>query len=142
MTFVCAYSLVAMYIFKPIIMSNNIDYPTIVNSVNNIFYNFGIAFVLKSEYYIRNFSFFREPGVYQTFIVLALVFLLFCKNLEENKIKKIGSSLLFIITIVSTFSTTGIVILTMILTMRISNNYLQKGLSNPLISGWRVHPIC
>lgn len=62
--------------------------------------------------YARNFGIFREPGVYQFFLNLALVFLLFfegggCgKSIWHTKEKRMAA--IIIVTIFSTLSTAGI----------------------------------
>ena len=111
MLYICIYSLITTYLFKEVIIQAGINFPTIVNSVNNIFYNFIFSFALIAESYIRNFSFFREPGVYQVFIILALILLLYRKDVQFSNKRKIIYTILFIITLISTFSTTGIIIL-------------------------------
>ena len=116
MIFISMYSLITTYLFKPLIIHTGINFPTIINSVNNVFYNFIFSFALTAESYIRNFGFFREPGVYQVFIILALIFLTFVKNIKIKKRKKIIYTLIFTVTILSTFSTTGIILLALFFT--------------------------
>ena len=103
MIFISMYSLITTYLFKPLIIHTGINFPTIINSVNNVFYNFIFSFALTAESYIRNFGFFREPGVYQVFIILALIFLTFVKNIKIKSRKKIIYTLIFTVTILSTF---------------------------------------
>ena len=116
MIFISMYSLITTYLFKPLIIHTGINFPTIINSVNNVFYNFIFSFALTAESYIRNFGFFREPGVYQVFIILALIFLTFVKNIKIKSRKKIIYTLIFTVTILSTFSTTGIILLALFFT--------------------------
>lgn len=77
-------------------------FPTVTNasglSVNNLFF----AVVHNSSYFNSNFGIFWEPGAYQTFINLALYFQLFV--LKDLNIRRIT---IFLITIFTTFSTTG-----------------------------------
>ena len=114
MIFISMYSLITTYLFKPLIIHTGINFPTIINSVNNVFYNFIFSFALTAESYIRNFGFFREPGVYQVFIILALIFLIFVKNINIKCKTKIIYTLIFTVTILSTFSTTGIILLALL----------------------------
>ena len=116
MIFISVYSLITTYLFKPLITHTGINFPTIINSVNNVFYNFIFSFALTAESYIRNFGFFREPGVYQVFIILALIFLTFVKNINIKCRTKIIYTLIFTVTILSTFSTTGIILLALFFT--------------------------
>lgn len=76
--------------------------PRFVNSADTEFYN-GFVFMIptmKSGW--RNYSFFREPGVYQMFLIIALVFQLGVLN--NASVKKI---LVYIAAIITTMSTTG-----------------------------------
>ena len=116
MIFISMYSLITTYLFKPLIIHTGINFPTIINSVNNVFYNFIFSFALTAESYIRNFGFFREQVVYQVFIILALIFLTFVKNIKIKSRKKIIYTLIFTVTILSTFSTTGIILLALFFT--------------------------
>jgi hypothetical protein len=45
--------------------------PEFVNSSQWPFFNFGLAYAVNWEYWHRNFGIFREPGVYQFFVLLA-----------------------------------------------------------------------
>ena len=59
----------------------------------------------------RNSGIFWEPGAYQAFLNLGLIF--FLENLNSNKLLKNGNKtiyLIFFITILSTYSTTGIIL--------------------------------
>lgn len=67
-----AYSLVGMYVLKPLAMAGRISAPMFVNSAGMEFLNFGLTFVVPDEFWHRNFGIFREPGVYQFFVILAI----------------------------------------------------------------------
>ena len=66
------YSLVAMYVLKGQANSGSIAPSVFVNSAGENFYNFGLAYVVPNPYWRRNFGIFREPGVYQFFLILGL----------------------------------------------------------------------
>lgn len=65
-----AYSIAATYFLRG--MGEKGLVPSFCNSLDVKFYNFGLAFVSESYVKNRNFGLFREPGVYQYFILLAL----------------------------------------------------------------------
>ena len=65
-----AYSILATYFLRGIAQTGAV--PFFYNSTEVKFYNFGLAFVSESYVKNRNFGIFREPGVYQYFILLAL----------------------------------------------------------------------
>lgn len=77
-------------------------FPTITNmsglTVNNLIF----SVVHNDNYFNANYGIFWEPGAFQTFINLALYFQLFV--LKDINIKKIT---IFLITLFTTFSTTG-----------------------------------
>lgn len=66
------YSLVAMYVLKPLALNGTIQPKIFVNSEGMEFYHFGLAYVVPWELWHRNFGIFREPGVYQFFLILGL----------------------------------------------------------------------
>lgn len=68
----CVYSLVSLYLLKDLAAAGTLKVPQVVNSNNWPFYNFGLSYVVTWEYWNRNFGIFREPGVYQFFILLGL----------------------------------------------------------------------
>lgn len=70
----------------------------------------------------RNQGPFWEPGVYQAYLALALIFLLFYVK-RKHQIKEM---IILIITIVSTFSTTGYIVLAIILCAYIVGNDNSK----------------
>ena len=67
-----AYSVLATYGLRLIPDSGLLSVPVFSNTNNVEFYNFGLAFVSQSYVKNRNFGIFREPGVYQYFLLLAL----------------------------------------------------------------------
>lgn len=66
------YSLVTMYVCKPLALNGTIHPSIFVNSEGMEFFHFGLAYVVPSEFWHRNFGIFREPGVYQFFLILGL----------------------------------------------------------------------
>lgn len=116
MLFLCIFSLLALYVFRPIIEMLGF-FPVYYNSSNTPFRFVGFSFILDSYGYIRNTGIFREMGVYQFFITLALIFEMFFVKRKMRMLNVI----IFSITIITTFSTAGILQLFMILIIYIIN---------------------
>ena len=72
MTVLGMYSVIAAYFLRIPVDRGLISVPTFVNAKDFLFHNFGLAFVSDSYVKERNCGIFREPGVYQYFILLAL----------------------------------------------------------------------
>lgn len=71
-TVLSAYSVVATYFLRLLPDSGLLLVPEFYNANDVAFYNFGLSFVSQSYVKNRNFGIFREPGVYQYFLLLAL----------------------------------------------------------------------
>lgn len=102
------YSLVAMYLFKPLALNGTIHPQTFVNSEGMEFYHFGLAYVVPWEFWYRNFGIFREPGVYQFFLILGLYLNHYGANWEKPWQRWLISGILAV-TMVSTFAIGGFV---------------------------------
>ena len=66
----------------------------------------------------RNYSIFYEPGVYQAFLNIAIIF-----ELQKNYLKNLPILFLFVISIITTFSTTGLICLFLVFLILFLNNY-------------------
>lgn len=84
--------------------------PKITNTAGNVFNNLYVYVVSLDFGSIRNYGIYREPGVYQMYLVLALFFELFI--VESYSIKRIAC---YIVALLLTFSTTGFISLFLIL---------------------------
>lgn len=86
-----------------------LDYfPFIINNSNFRFHNVFIGVAPFNENYhniYRNYSIFREPGVFAVYILLGIIISLFYKNKKSNY----KNTLILTITMLSTFSTAGII---------------------------------
>ena len=106
MYIVCLVSLIgyAIQLFIPRLL----DYFPIIQNTSNInFYFLGISnLCFRTDVLVRNWGPFREPGVFQLFIVVAVIYELFRKK-KSNWIKLV----VFIFAIITTFSTTGYIAL-------------------------------
>ena len=66
------YSILATYGLKKLARAEILVPSVFVNSNDWKFYNYGFAYVMTYKYWFRNFGIFREPGVYQFFVLLAV----------------------------------------------------------------------
>lgn len=66
------YSMIATYVLREFAQAGIWDVPVFYNASGWDFYNFGLCFSVTWELWHRNFGIFREPGVYQFFLLLAL----------------------------------------------------------------------
>lgn len=103
------YSLFTTYFLKSLALNDVINIPTFQNPSGNLFFNFIFSYVFVDPSYLRNYSIFREPGVFQFFLLLAL-YLNFNITKYNKKIKYIVM-LILTITLLSTFSTSGFIAL-------------------------------
>lgn len=73
LTVLGVYSILAMWVLRPLLIDTGIlTMPVFYNQMDVKFHNFFLSFVSDSYVRTRNFGIFREPGVYQYFIILAL----------------------------------------------------------------------
>lgn len=108
MTALAAYSVFAVYIGRLPADRGAVELPTFINAGGRDFYNFGLSFVSIREVKYRNFGIFREPGVYQYFLILAL--LLHNYVLTWDKQWKFWAvNVILVVTALTTFSTNGVV---------------------------------
>lgn len=122
--FLCVCSLIlwaVFMIYPPLIEflpkitnSSGIEASTIIVSTIYRAGNVGIA---------RNQGIFWEPGAFQTYINLALMFTLFC--VEDGK-KKTKAIIVYIITIITTFSTAGYIVALILLSVYLFNCIFDK----------------
>lgn len=100
------YSLLATYVLRRLPDNGLLAVPTFVNSEGVVFYNFGLSYVSVSYDKNRNFGIFREPGVYQYFIMLALVLNNYIAIWEKQRHMWILNGLLAVM-MLSTLATGG-----------------------------------
>lgn len=110
MSFFAAYSLITCYLLAPLVNSGVFQVPELNYENWRIFHNFVFAFPRIKSSYLRNFGLFREPGVYQFFLNQAFYCNNFLMKWEKPWIKWVLNGILAI-TVVSTFSTAGFVVL-------------------------------
>lgn len=66
------YSMFATYVLRRMVWAGMLTVPEFFNSNEWPFFHFGFAYAVNWEFWHRNFGIFREPGVYQFFILLAV----------------------------------------------------------------------
>ena len=66
------YSVIATYGFKVLSAAGLLRVPLFYNAGDYEFYNYGLSYVVTWPSWHRNFGIFREPGVYQFFVLLGL----------------------------------------------------------------------
>lgn len=102
------YSLLAAYVLRLGVDRGLWEMPVFYNSVGVEFYNFFLSCVPESYVKGRNFGIFREPGVYQFFLLLAL----YLNNdwlCWDRAWKQWCINGLLAVTMVSTFATGGVI---------------------------------
>ena len=108
MTCLAAWSVFAVYLGRIPVDRGIVKLPVFINAGGRDFYNFGLSFVSIREVKYRNFGIFREPGVYQYFLILAL--LLHNYILSWDKPWKFWViNIILVVTALTTFSTNGVV---------------------------------
>ena len=113
LTVVGCYSVIATYLLRILPDWNIFHVPVFYNSIGHMFHNFGISIVSDEYVKMRNFGIFREPGVYQYFVLLAL----FLNNYsvvwkKESTMWVVNAALAIVM--LSTLATGGIVELAML----------------------------
>ncbi|RJR26637.1 hypothetical protein C4561_04795 [candidate division WWE3 bacterium] len=104
MLILAIYSLAVLYAIIPIVSYlPEAIFPRFYNSAGVPFISAGLTYVVNLENYYRNFGIFRESGVYQIFLNLALMFELFYKESKPNA----KTVMILCTAIISTFSIPG-----------------------------------
>lgn len=101
------HSLVTTFLLRDMVSAGKFTVPGFANSNDWYFYNFGLSYALSWETWYRNFGIFREPGVYQFFLLLGL----FLNNYKVDWKKNTSFWIVNVIlaaTMVSTFAIGGI----------------------------------
>ena len=114
MTILAAYSLAAFFALRPLADRGILAPPVFVNAYGGEFYNYLLAFVPKTLVRDRNFGIFREPGVYQFFLFLALYLCFYHAQWEKQASMWVCGGILCL-TLLSTFSTGAIAAMALLL---------------------------
>lgn len=109
--FLCICSLLITYPLASVIRTSS--FPHLVNSAGVPFVNAYLCFLVDVDFYFRNTGIFREAGVWGFFIVLAAVL-----TIENSFLFKprwyIIKVIVFVTTILSTFSTASLMAITLV----------------------------
>lgn len=108
MAVLSAYSVVATYFLRMLPDSGLLGVPELYNANDVAFYNFGLSFVSQSYVKNRNFGIFREPGVYQYFLLLALLLNNFTVSWQKTSKQWLVNGILAV-TMLTTLATGGFV---------------------------------
>ncbi len=100
------YSVIATYGLKELSNAGKLSVDVIYNSNGWDFYNYGLAYVVPWEAWHRNFGIFREPGVYQFFLLLAMYLNHYAVDWKKAWLQWLVD-LVLIVTMVSTFAVGG-----------------------------------
>lgn len=136
MIFLSLTSLFNIYVLKAFITNNGyvdffVNSPLyITNTANTSFINFLTSFVVWEANYIRNFSIFSEPAFFQFYIIIALLLLYFS---NYKKIFKILGHILLGITMISTFSSGGLVAYILFIVYIIISEFVKKNSKQKII---------
>jgi hypothetical protein len=130
MKYIAAFSLIA-YLFKDLIVKIPFI-PIVSNGLVDVYFvgltniNVGNSFDI-----VRNWGPFWEPGVFQIYLIVALMLVLFYNKKVDN-----GKVLLFSITILTTFSTSGYISLAILyIAYVISSNTGKKPIKIVIVIG-------
>lgn len=103
-----AYSVLAAYVLRIGVDSGAYSVPVFYNSIDIKFYNFSLSVVPDTYVKNRNFGIFREPGVYQFFILIALYLNNYAVDWKKGwQLWTVNAVLA--VTMVSTFATGGVI---------------------------------
>lgn len=114
MTGLAVFSLAALALLRPLADRGILAPPVFVNDYGGEFYNYLLAFVPKNMIRDRNFGIFREPGVYQFFLFLALYLCFYHASWETERHMWICAGILCV-TLLSTFSPGAIAAMALLL---------------------------
>lgn len=102
------YSVIGMYLLKPLALDGRIPASVFVNSAGGEFFDFGLTFVVPSLYWHRNFGIFREPGVYQYFLILGIYLNHYGITWNKEWVRWLMTGILAV-TLVTTFAIGGFI---------------------------------
>ena len=107
LTALSVYALVATYPLRNLVFQGVIGEPALrVNSAEMEFYDFYLCFAVNNPYWHRNFGIFREPGVYQFFVILGLYLNHYLVEWKKEGVRWLVSGLLAL-TMISTYAIGG-----------------------------------
>ncbi len=104
----CLYSVLTTYILKGLATAGLVSIPTFYNDTGEHFFHFGLSFVVTDVAWHRNFGIFREPGVYQFFLLLGLYLNNYAVSWKKHASMWIANAV-FAVTMLTTFAVGGVI---------------------------------
>lgn len=108
MAVLAGFSLLTHYGLRYLAEAGIVQVPTFVNYNGYEFYSFGLSIESVTFVKNRNFGLFREPGVYQYFLILALFLNNYRVSWQKNSQLWLINGVLAV-TVLSTFATGGVI---------------------------------
>ena len=108
LTALSAYSVIATYLFRQLVWAGVLQVPVCVNDAGMEFYDFLLCFGVTDPFWHRNFGIFREPGVYQFFLLLGLYLNHYAVSWRKETTRWLVSALL-VITMFTTYAIGGFI---------------------------------
>ena len=102
------YAILATYLLRRLPDNGIWNVPQFLNGADNAFYDFGLCNVSITHVASRNFGVFREPGVYQFFILIGLYLTNYWVDWEKESHMWITNAILAA-TMLSTMATGGVI---------------------------------
>ncbi|MDQ6420678.1 hypothetical protein RB620_14705 [Paenibacillus sp. LHD-117] len=134
-----AYSLLATYIILPLHMNSSFNLFKTYESILGVpFVDMWLSFSVGWHGLMRNQGIFREPGVFQFFILVALVIEVFYFKNKNSQLR----ILVLIVTLITTFSTVGLICLVPILIAYIFVNKKKLKMRNIMVIGGLPVIVC
>ena len=106
LTALALYSLIATYFLRNLVWAGYLTVPVKSNDANMEFFDFFLCYAGTNPYWRRNFGIFREPGVYQFFLLLGLYLNNYTADWERKRTAWLCNGILTV-TMISTFSIVG-----------------------------------
>ena len=107
LTALSVYALIATYVLRKLGYMGVIPHPkSVTNDAGMVFFDYGLCFAVDHRYWHRNFGFFREPGVYQFFLLLGLYLNHYQVQWKKERSRWIFTAILTV-TMISTYSIGG-----------------------------------
>ncbi len=125
MVFLSIFSLITCYLLRGLMFPHGVvneGLSIVTNSAGLDLFNFGLSYVVTKPYYIRNFGLFREPGVYQFFLLMPIIYELL---IEKEKMRYFNIVILSI-TLITTFSLVGVAGLGLVIVIYLVKLIVEK----------------
>ena len=102
------WSMLCSYVLRIFVDNGIFSVPLVTNATDTLFHNFGLAIVPDTYVKHRNFGIFREPGVFQFFVLMALYLNNYSLEWKDQRQLWVLNGILAV-TMLSTFATGGMI---------------------------------